>query len=114
MKVRLACTSKRRVPKKGIFWDSTCPISMTSPVLMSFAAFITAAGFWWLAEPRSSWGPHLEGQRCDSGGGDQVGAWASAAALNRSDPASARTVLMSSLPKLSFEPDRVRIRGGWP
>jgi hypothetical protein len=33
----------------------------------------TAAGFWWFIEPRWSSAPHLEGQRWDSGGGDQLG-----------------------------------------
>ena len=46
MKVRLVCTSKRRVPKNGMVGPSTCASSITSPVLISFAAFITAAGFW--------------------------------------------------------------------
>ena len=74
MKVRLVCTSKRRVPKNGILSPSTWPSSITSPVLISFAAFITAAGFMWFIEPRSSSAPHFDGQRWLSGGGDQVGA----------------------------------------
>ncbi len=45
MNVRLVWTSKRRVPKKGIAALSTCPISMTSPVLISRAALSTDSGF---------------------------------------------------------------------
>ena len=45
MNVRLVCTSKRRVPKNAIDGPSTCASSMTSPDLISRAAFITAAGF---------------------------------------------------------------------
>src|SRR5262249_40648775 len=62
-KVRLTCTSKRRVPKNGIFVLSTCPSSMTSPVLMSLTALSTVCGFMWLPEPRSSPAPHFDGQR---------------------------------------------------
>ena len=46
MNVRLVCTSKRRVPKKGIAALSTWAISMTSPVLISRVAFSTASAFW--------------------------------------------------------------------
>jgi hypothetical protein len=46
MNVRLVWTSKRRVPKNAMLGPSTCASSNTSPVLISFAAFITAAGFW--------------------------------------------------------------------
>ena len=45
MKVRLTCTSKRRVPKNGILSLSTWASSITSPVLIRLTAFITAAGF---------------------------------------------------------------------
>ena len=45
MNVRFACTSKRRVPKNAIDGPSTWASSITSPDLMSRAAFITAAGF---------------------------------------------------------------------
>jgi len=68
------CTSKRRVPKNGILSPSTWPSSITSPVLMSFAAFITAAAVWRFIEPRSSVGPHFDGQRWLGSGGDQVDA----------------------------------------
>ena len=71
--VRLTCTSKRRVPKNGILSLSTCASSITSPVLIRPAAFMTAAAFWWLPEPRSSPAPHLDGQRSFSAGGNQVG-----------------------------------------
>src|SRR4029450_11620941 len=71
--VRLMCTSKRRVPKNGIFVLSTCPSSMTSPVLISLTALSTVCGFIWLAEPRSSPAPHFDGQRWLSGGGVQLG-----------------------------------------
>src|SRR5579862_8621656 len=57
----------------------SCPSSMTSPALMSFAALSTDCGFMWLPEPRSSPAPHLEGQRALSGGGDHDGVWATAA-----------------------------------
>ena len=63
MNVRLVCTSKRRVPKNGILSESTCPISMTSPVLMRRTALRTDSGFMWFAEPRSSPAPHFDGQR---------------------------------------------------
>ena len=46
MNVRLVCTSKRRVPKNAMLGPSTCASSITSPVLISLAAFSTAAGFW--------------------------------------------------------------------
>ena len=109
MKVRLVCTSKRRVPKNGILSPSTWPSSITSPVLMSFAAFITAAAFCRFIEPRSSFGPHLDGQRWLSGVGDQVGAWASAAVANRSDPPSAAArVFMDDLPRHPGADGRVR------
>src|SRR5262245_6877076 len=75
------CTSKRRVPKNGIFSLSTCASSITSPVLIRPVALSTAAAFWWFMEPRSSLSPHFDGQRSFSGGGDQLGAWASAAEL---------------------------------
>src|SRR5262245_43413051 len=91
MNVRLTCTSKRRVPKNGILSLSTCASSITSPLLMRLAAFITAAAFWWLPEPRSSVAPHLDGQRSFSGGGDQVGACcATVAVLDQA--ATARTM----------------------
>src|SRR4051812_8827152 len=79
MNVRLTCTSKRRVPKNGMLAPSTCPSSMTSPVLISLTALSTACGFMWLAEPRSSPAPHFDGQRAPSGGGVKLGAWARAA-----------------------------------
>src|SRR5829696_2191935 len=105
MKVRLMCTSKRRVPKNGILSESTWPSSITSPVLMSFAAFITAAAVWRFIEPRSSVAPHLNGQRWLSGGGDQVGAWARAAVAANSDPPSAAArAFMESLPRLYGAP----------
>src|SRR5262249_43052113 len=81
MKVRLTCTSKRRVPKNGIFALSTYPSSMTSPVLISLTALSTVCGFMWLPEPRSSSAPHFDGQRWFSGGGVQLGAWARTALL---------------------------------
>ena len=68
MKVRLVCTSKRRVPKNAILSFSGCAISITSPLLMSCAARSTLAGFMWLPEPRSSAAPHFDGQRTDSAG----------------------------------------------
>ena len=79
MNVRLTCTSKRRVPKNGMLAPSTCPSSITSPVLISLTALSTACGFMWLAEPRSSPAPHFDGQRAFSGGGVQLGAWLRAA-----------------------------------
>ena len=79
MNVRLTCTSKRRVPKNGMLAPSTCPSSMTSPVLISLTALSTDCGFMWLPEPRSSPAPHFDGQRALSGGGVQLGAWARAA-----------------------------------
>jgi len=36
--------------------------------------FITAAAVWRFIEPRSSLGPHFDGQRWLGSGGDQVGA----------------------------------------
>jgi hypothetical protein len=44
MNVRLVCTSKRRVPKNGIAALSTCPSSITSPVLMSLVPRSTVSG----------------------------------------------------------------------
>src|SRR5262245_47477661 len=69
MNVRLVWMSKRRVPKNGIWELSVWPISITSPVRMSFVARSTASGFMWLPEPRWSSGPHFEGHRCASAGG---------------------------------------------
>ena len=90
MNVRLVWTSKRRVPKNGILSFSTCAISITSPVLISCVARSTAAGFMWLAEPRSSPAPHFEGQRWLSGGTVQVcasaGAYVRAVAAARTSP----------------------------
>ena len=63
MNVRLVCTSKRRVPTKGMDALSTWPSSMTSPVRISRVARSTVSDFMWLPEPRSSPAPHLEGQR---------------------------------------------------
>ena len=67
--------SNRRVPKKGIVEDSTCPSSKVSPVRISRAARRTVSGFMWLPAPRSSPGPHFEGQRALSAGGCQDCAW---------------------------------------
>src|SRR5215470_13815121 len=57
---------------------STWLNSITSPVLMSLAALSTLFGPMWLPEPRSSPAPHFEGQRALSGGGIQLGVWATA------------------------------------
>src|SRR5438132_9423679 len=75
MKVRLVCTSKRRVPKNGIEADSTWAMSITSPVRISRVARSTVSGFMWLPDPRSSPAPHFEGQRWFSAGGRQDWAW---------------------------------------
>src|SRR5262245_32801511 len=72
MNVRLVCTLNWRVACSGMPCLSTWPSSMTSPVRTSFVAAITDAGFMWLADPRSSPAPHLEGQRSLSAGGFQV------------------------------------------
>src|SRR5688572_27559828 len=58
---------------------STCPSSITSPVLIRLAARSTLAGFAWLAEPRSSAAPHFDGHRWLSAGGCHDGACAFAA-----------------------------------
>src|SRR5262245_24406581 len=62
---------------------STWPSSITSPVRISLVAASTDAGFMWLAEPRSSPAPHLEGQRSLSAGGFQVWAPAVAGTISR-------------------------------
>src|SRR5262245_18713360 len=58
------------------------------------AAFMTAAAFWWLPEPRSSPAPHFDGQRSFSAGGSQVG-WpcASTLALTATAPARPRAMV---------------------
>ena len=71
MKVRFVWTLNWRVEEIGMSAESTCPSSMTSPVLMSCAARMTVAGFMWLAAPRSSPAPHFEGHRWLSAGGRQ-------------------------------------------
>ena len=79
MKVRLACMSKRRVGEIAIPGPSTWASSITSPVLISFTALSTDAGFMWLPEPRSSAVPHFDGQRLLSSGTIHDGACACAA-----------------------------------
>src|SRR5215831_16705420 len=101
MNVRLTCTSKRRVPKNGIFALSTYPSSMTSPVLISLTALSTVCGFMWLAEPRSSPAPHFDGQRWFSGGGVQLGA-------------CARTVLLAASIAPNTTPNAMRCMGFLP
>src|SRR5437763_13883184 len=78
MNVRLVWTSKRRVPENGILSLRTWASSIVSPVLIRRIAFNSVSGFMWLAEPRSSPAPHLDGQRWLSAGGFQVWAWARA------------------------------------
>ena len=80
MTVRLVWRSKRRVPKTGIVPSSTRPSSMICPVFTSCIAASTVAGFTWLAEPRVSPAPHLDGHRCASLGGFQPWAATGAAA----------------------------------
>ena len=75
MKVRLVCTSKRRVPENGIEAESTWAMSITSPVRIRRVARSTVSGFMWLPDPRSSPAPHFEGQRWFSAGGRQDWAW---------------------------------------
>src|SRR5215831_19379301 len=83
---------------------------ITSPVLMSFAALSTVCGFMWLAAPRSSPAPHLDGQRALSAGGSQDGVWAMA------EPVSSRVAsmvpsiegFMVVLPELRLELERDR------
>src|SRR5688500_5737447 len=58
-----------RPPKNGIASCSTCPSSITSPVLMSRAARSTVSGFIRFPEPRSSPAPHFDGHRAASAGG---------------------------------------------
>src|SRR4029078_3547722 len=70
--------SKRRVPNKGMSIDSTRPSSTISPLRIIRDAFRTDSAVRRLAEPRSSAGPHFEGQRCAGEGGDQLCAFAKA------------------------------------
>src|SRR5262245_26833372 len=81
---------------------STWESSITSPVLISFAALRTVFGPIRLPAPRSSPAPHLDGQRALSGGTVQLGVWAmadvaaNAAAATMIDPAMCPVRFMTS------------------
>src|SRR5215470_3909302 len=110
MPVRLTCMSKTRPGNSGIEAERTWPSSITSPVLMSFAAFNTVCGFMWLAAPRSSPAPHLEGQRALSGGGVQDGVCAEAVAPTISVASKATGSacdLMAILPSRHYKPSEL-------
>src|SRR6266446_208142 len=77
--VRLTCISYTRPAASGIWALRGWLSSIISPVLISLAALRTVCGFMWLAAPRSSPAPHLDGQRALSAGGNQDGVWATAA-----------------------------------
>src|SRR3989454_2252206 len=80
MNVRLVWMLYCRVPDRGMSGARTWASSMTSPVRMSRAARSTFSGLAWLAEPRWSPAPHLEGHRCSSAGGRHDWAWATSGA----------------------------------
>src|SRR5262249_2083003 len=101
MNVRLVCTSKRRVPEKGILSLRTCASSMTSPLLMSFVARSTDSGFMWLPEPRSSLAPHFDGQRWLSEGTCQL--WAPAISGTATKTAATAVVVAFMISPLLVE-----------
>src|SRR5262249_50356737 len=72
MTVRLVWMLYCRVAWSGMAEWSSCPSSIASPVLMSWAARTTVAGFMWLPAPRSSPAPYFDGQRWASVGGRHV------------------------------------------
>src|SRR6266446_4311569 len=80
--VRLTCISYTRPAASGIWALRGWLSSITSPLLISLAALRTVCGFMWLAAPRSSPAPHLDGQRALSAGGSQEGVWATAAPVS--------------------------------
>src|SRR5262249_11053017 len=101
---------------------STWLNSITSPVLMSLAALSTLFGPIWLPAPRSSPAPHFEGQRALSGGGIQLGVWATAdavannAATTMIDPVMCPLRFMASsrgrAPAAAGTAPRMRARNG--